>query len=165
MPHPSRSLSRMPTFARQVGHKAATRNRVLPLAPSCSTRAGAPRRAANAQLNPETMANWILRCVAALAASTLLFAAPAQAKNTAGDCDYFANFLVTLSAMRDAGKPKAETVAFARKKATADNLGKSTVDLFGGEAIGMYYDKRQYSGTAQQVHDLAYKNCINSTLP
>lgn len=98
-------------------------------------------------------------------AAAMLFAAPVQAKNTVGDCDYFANFLVTLSAMRDAGKPKAETVAYARNKASADHLAKSVVDLFGGEAIGMYYDKRQYSGTAQQVHDLAYKNCINSTLP
>ncbi|WP_429499681.1 hypothetical protein ACQUFY_18530 [Robbsia andropogonis] len=100
-----------------------------------------------------------------LAAAAITFSTPIYAKNKPGDCLYFADFLVTLSAMRDAGKPQAETVAYAREKATKDRLAKSVVDLFGGEAIGMYYTKRQYAGTAQQVHDLAYKNCINSTLP
>jgi hypothetical protein len=163
MPH-SLSVSSMsitPRFARQAASKPSNALTVAP-APT----AALPRRSVfKSSLRLTSVAKSIAWCVAAMTTSSLLFVTPAQAKNTVGDCDYFANFLVTLSAMRDAGTPKAETVAYARKKATADHLGKSTVDLFAGEAIGMYYDKRQYGGTAQQVHDLAYKNCINSTLP
>lgn len=102
---------------------------------------------------------------AALATAALLLSSPAFAKNDAGNCHYFSDFVATLKQAHDAGKTKDETVALARAKAKTDQLDGPTADLFAGEGIGFYYPQPEYTGTMAQVHDQAYANCMAGKLP
>jgi hypothetical protein len=98
-----------------------------------------------------------------LACATIL-PATAQA-NDASNCEYFAQFVMTLAQAHDAGKSRAETEQWARDKAKADHLDRNTANLFVGEATWMYYDKPKYHGSQSQIHTDAYAACINNDLP
>ncbi len=110
-------------------------------------------------------ATFRLSAFVALPIAALLCSPQAQAKNQAGDCTYFAQFLQTIQAAHDAGKTQHETMDLARRKAKADGLDHATSDLFVGEAIGAYYDKPEYVGNASQVYTQAYNNCMAGKLP
>lgn len=101
----------------------------------------------------------------ALPLAALCFAPEAEAKNQADDCVYFAQFLQMIQKSHDSGKTRQETMDMARQKAKADHLDHATGDLFVGEAIGAYYDKPEYVGTASQVYKQAYGNCMAGKLP
>ena len=105
------------------------------------------------------------RVLSAFLLISLLYSGQVFAKNDVTDCNYFAQFIVTLQHAHNSGQTKAQTVAFAREKAQTDHLDATTTNLFVGEAIGFYYDRLEYAGTSQKVHDQAYDNCMAGQLP